>query len=141
MDNLELARKTLEEDNLAFVLVKNMEVIRKSEAKGIKTLATIYKEEKELLEGAYVADKVIGKAAALFLKGGNIIELYAELISEGAIEVLKEENIKVMYNEKTDRILNRDMTDTCPMEKLSEGVDDPDVLLEKVEEFFRKAVK
>lgn len=141
MDNLELARKTLEEEDLAFVLVNNMKVIRKSEAKGIKTLATIYKEDKELLEGAYVADKVIGKAAALFLKGGNIIELYAELISEEAIEILKGENIKIIYSEKTEKILNRDMTDICPMEKLSEGVKDPDILLEKVEEFFKKGRK
>lgn len=136
MDNLELARETLENEDLSFVLVNDMEVKEKSSEKGLKTLAKIYKNNKEILEGSYVADKVIGKAAAIFLVAGNILEIYAKLISEEAIEILKGEDIKIVYSEKVEKILNNDMTDLCPMEKLSEDVSDPDILLKKIEEFF-----
>lgn len=137
MDNLELARETLENEDLSFVLVNDMEVKEKFSEKGLKTLAKIYKNNKEILEGSYVADKVIGKAAAIFLVAGNILEVYAKLISEEAIEILKGEDIKIVYSEKVEKILNNDMTDLCPMEKLSEGVSDPDILLKKIEEFFQ----
>ena len=96
----------------------------------------LYNNDKSILKNAIVADKVIGKAAALILKEANIKELYAELISENAIELLDKTNIKYRYNKKVREIRNRDNTDICPMEELALESNNADELIEKIKEKF-----
>lgn len=136
MNNIELARNTLEKEKLSIVMVKNGEVIYKSTDSGIKPLLFAYQNNLEKLEGVSVADKVIGKAAALLLKDGKIQELYAELISEKAMEVLNETDIKVTYGNKVENILNRDQTDLCPMEKIAKDESEGRIVAEKIVGFF-----
>ncbi len=54
--------------------------------------------EKGILKGTSIADKVIGKGAAMLCSYIGAKELYAQLISEGAIKVLEEENIVYTYD-------------------------------------------
>ncbi|MCM1546520.1 MAG: DUF1893 domain-containing protein [Clostridiales bacterium] len=69
------------------------------------------------LSGYSVADKVVGKAAALLFIKCGIISVYAETLSEYAKKALEERGIAVEYKTLTERIINRDGTDICPMEK------------------------
>ena len=62
--------------------------------------------------------------------------LYAELISDGAMEVLNKTEIKVTYGKKVEKILNRDQTDLCPMEKLAQDESEGSVVAEKIINFF-----
>ena len=136
MRNIEIAKEILQTENQSVVMVKNEEVIYKSTDSGIKPLLFAYQNNLEELEGASVADKVIGKAAALLLIDGKIKELYAELISDGAMEVLNKTEIKVTYGKKVEKILNRDQTDLCPMEKLAQDESEGSVVAEKIINFF-----
>lgn len=69
------------------------------------------------LSGYSVADKVVGKAAAfLFVKSG-IAAVYAKTLSEGGKDVLDKNGIPVEFDVLTQKIINRDGTDICPMEK------------------------
>lgn len=88
---------------------------------GIKTLLSL---QSGSLAGAFVADKVVGKAAAMMLARGGAIEVYAAIISEPALEVLKQHKVICLYGELVKNIINRDKTGICPMEKAVLHVDD-----------------
>ena len=79
-------------------------------------LKGILTENSKALQGASIADKVIGKTAAAILAVSGVKEIYADVISSFAIIVLKENNIKYEYSKKVKFIKNKDNTGMCPME-------------------------
>lgn len=137
MSDIEMAKDILTRENLNFVLVKDGKVIEKSDAGGIRPVLEAFKRNSEIPCGASAADRVIGRAAAIFLRSLKISELYTDIISEDGEKILKEAGVLLSYEKKVEKILNRDQTDMCPMEKLSQNEEDAHVLKEKIEEFFR----
>lgn len=140
MKDIELAKKYLEEDNLSIAVVKNGELIYKSQEKGIKPMYFLAVNEKGTLKGVSIADKVIGKGAAMLCSYIGAKELYAQLISEGAIEVLEEENIVYTYDRICPYIKNREKSDMCPVEKIATNVDDMETLLGEIGKFLKGRV-
>lgn len=69
------------------------------------------------LSGYSVADRVVGKAAALLFVKCGILAVYAQNLSESGKTVLEWYGISYEYTTLTDRIINREGTDICPMEK------------------------
>ncbi|MEE3484060.1 MAG: DUF1893 domain-containing protein [Bacteroidales bacterium] len=105
-----------DEGNYSCVIAKNDD-IRTFNKKGVMDLYLLNQEEPEFLNGALLADKIIGKgAAALIIKGG-IEEVRTHIITVPALKLLNDNNIKVTYDETTDHIINRSNTDWCPLEK------------------------
>lgn len=136
MKDLDIAKKVLEERNLALVIVKEGKVIFTSNDRGIKPLYAAVLDLKEELKSSSVADKVIGKAAAILCRYIDIKELYTKLISQEAIKILENSGIEFIYDESSPYIKNRDKTDMCPVEKLSQGIDNPEELLARIAEFL-----
>ena len=93
--------------------------------RGVSDLYDIYRTMPSVLEGAQVADKVIGKAAAAILCLGKAKEVHAHLISKGAKELLSSHGIASDGEVEVERIFNHDRTDICPMEKSCLGLEDP----------------
>ena len=137
MKDIILAKSHLLENNLNFVLVRDEDILAQSSGRGIKPIYHAYIEGKENFKAASVADRVIGKAASMFLIAGGIKSLYTDLISDIAYDMLSNHGISVEYLKKVPMILNRSGDDICPMEKLSSNVEDVDGLIEAIEEFFR----
>lgn len=140
MTDIDIAKQHLFSNNLSLVVVKNGEIIKESTDKGIRPLLNSVKTH-GLLQGASVADKVTGKAAAMLLQLGGVKELYTELISEDAEVFLRDVHIKYAYGKKVPNILNRDKTGLCPMEGLSSKAKDAEELVLLIEEFFRNILK
>ena len=134
--DIELARKFLEEEELCIAVVKNGKLLYKSKEKGIKPMYILATEMKEICSGGSIADRVIGKGAAMLCKYIGTKEIYAQLISNSAIEVLKEGNIIYSYDKICPYIRNRDKTDLCPIEKIATNVKDEDILLGRIQEFL-----
>lgn len=141
MNDINIAKATLEKNSLSLAIVKEGKVLYSSNAKGIKPLYTALKELRGELSGASVADKVIGKAAVLLCSSVGIKTIYARLISEQAIKILKITNIDFYYNQEVPYIKNREKTDLCPIEKIAETTDDPEEMISKLEDFFEKMKK
>lgn len=137
MKDIDLAKKLLQEEELALVVVNNGEVLYKSDGKGIKPLYTVYREMKDSLKGASIADKVIGKAAAMICADAEISALYTDLISESAIELLEQVGIKPSYKLAVPSIKNRDQSGLCPMESLSLKCESIDELLTGIDSFLK----
>ncbi|MBN1623163.1 MAG: DUF1893 domain-containing protein [Clostridia bacterium] len=85
----------------------------------------------------YLADKIIGKAAALLCIKANIIEVYSMVVSTSAKVILNDNSIDCSFDQEVPHIMNRTQTGLCPMEGLSTGVKDPDVMLEKIGTWLR----
>lgn len=136
MKDIEIAKKYLEEENLTLSVVKNGELIYKSREKGIKPIYILATEMKEIAKGASLADKVIGKGAALLCRYMNIKEVYGELMSETGIHVLEKESIK-FYNLKTTPFIeNKDRTGLCPIENMANKEENGEALLRMIGKFL-----
>ena len=77
------------------------------------------------LRGFCAADKVVGKAAAMLYCLIGVSEVYARIISEPALAVLKAEGIGVFYDQIVPAIRNRTGTGFCPMEAAVWDLADP----------------
>ena len=64
-----------------------------------------------------VADRAVGKAAASVLAMAGVAELYAEIITRPALEMLDALRIEVSYGKVVPHIKNRAGDGMCPMEE------------------------
>lgn len=136
MNDVNIAKNHLLENKLNFVIVKDGIILEQSDARGIKPIYEAHLNRKGNFKDSSVADRVIGKAAAMFLVSGGIKSLYTDLISEPALEILKNNNIEVEYLKKVPMILNRMGNDMCPIEKLSSQTNEIDKLTENISTFL-----
>lgn len=137
MKLLDRAKQTLKHSNHTFVCI-NEEVVFTSEKQGIAPIIELLDTNEKALEGAYIADKVIGKAAALLLIKGGIKELYADIISEHAMAVLEKEKILVTYGTLVTFIENRKKDGMCPMEATVLEIDNPNEAYVKLKEKIQR---
>jgi len=96
------------------------------------------------MKGFSVADKIVGKAAALLFVLAGITEIYAPIMSRGAVSVFSLNGIKYEASTITDYIVNRQGNGQCPMEMTVDSISDPRIayvaLMKKSEE-LRKLAK
>jgi len=108
--------------------------------RGVKPLLYLLENEKGFLKGASVADKVIGKAAALLMVSGEIKEVHTGIISEPAMKVFEKHNIPFFFDTKVERIVNRKGDGLCPMETLCLDVEEPTEAFERIKAWLREHV-
>ena len=138
--SLEQAKSLLLTSASTIAVVSNGEVFT-SQERGVKPLVYLFTEKKGFLKGASVADKVIGKAAALLMVLGEIKEVHTLIISEPAIKVFEKYNIPCFYDKKVERIVNRTGDGLCPMETLCLDVEEPKEAFENITDFIKTMKK
>ena len=116
MKNMNQAKAFLFENDATCVVVKNGNTYYSNE-KGIKPLMEWLKQDKDFLQNAFVADKVIGKAAAMIMIYGGVKAIYGSLVSEHTVSFLENSGVEFYFDKNVPYILNRTQTDMCPMEK------------------------
>lgn len=104
------------------VLVKDNKIINAESPKGIYYIIDLY--EKGLLKDAFIADTIVGKAAAMIFTLGSIKGCYGHTMSEKAHEWLKMYHKDIKYNELTPNIQNRKGDGICPMEEAVKNISD-----------------
>ena len=122
MNNLMNAKEILLSGGYTCVLIKD-ERIYTSKERGVKPLIQFF-EGKEDLSDFSAADKVVGKATAFLYALLGVKEVYASVISKGALCVLRDYGIDAQYETLTDYIINRKGTDICPFEKAVSDVNE-----------------
>lgn len=98
-------------------VLRNGNEIRVFRGRGVADLYRLLKEEPEFLDGAFIADKVVGKAAAALMILGGVRKVFADVISRPAHSLFRENRIKVDFTIEVPHIINRARTDWCPLEK------------------------
>ena len=127
--------KLLHEGNYSCV-IKNGEEIRTFSNRGVKDLYLLLLDDSEFLKEAFIADKVVGKAAASLMILGGINELYTDLISRPALQILKGHNIKISFQREVPVILNRDRSDWCPLELVCFRENSLEKILKNISDFI-----
>ena len=125
----------LHNGNYSCVICKGDEIHTFTQ-RGVADLYDLIKTNPDLLYAASVADKVIGKAAASLMIIGNVKEIYADIISQAAIDILSDTNIKLSYKEKIPFIQNRDQSGWCPLEKMTKEEESLDNIFTLIENFI-----
>lgn len=119
-------------------VIANGEKIRTFTQRGVADLYDLLTQEPELLKGASIADKVVGKGAAALMILGGISELHTDIISTKALDLLKESDVKVEFEEEVPFIWNRDHTGFCPVETLCSEVKSVEEMLPLISDFIEK---
>lgn len=94
--------------------------------RGVNDLLELLENEPQRLQGAIVADKIVGKASAALLTIAGVQEVYTNIITTQAREILESAGITVSAKEEVPMILNRDQTGQCPMDKSLNDIDNLD---------------
>lgn len=124
MNDINHAKYILEDRNASVVFCRGEQMII-LDGKGIKPLLELMKKQIALSEYS-VADKIVGKAAALLFIKMKVSSVYGSVMSEKARDIFLHYNIPFFYKTLTKEIINRRGDDICPMEKAVENVNDPE---------------
>lgn len=129
--------KLLHEEQCSCVILSEGELY-KGHSRGVADLYRLLREEPEVLSGAWIADKVVGKAAAALMILGGVEYVYADTISSHALELFGQTDIRVTYGILTDHIINRAGTGWCPLETRCHRLNSPAKCLTEIENFMNE---
>ncbi len=126
MLDVELAKFRLKEKDFNLVIAKVGQIIFETKLHGIGgLLQAIEKLDKELV-GSSVADKVVGRAAAMLCIYSQVAHVFANILSKEGKRVFEKNNVPYEYERLVPNILNYNRHDVCPFEKLAIKIKNPE---------------
>ena len=97
-EQLSNAVTILKEEQKSCVILSEDGAVRCSDAIGIKPLMVELRADRKAFQGSVIADKVVGKAAALLAVLGEVQAVFGRVMSEGAVSIF--ESIRFHINLK-----------------------------------------
>ncbi len=97
-------------------VIANRSETRTFTQRGVADLYTLYNNDPAFMQGATIADKVIGKGAAALMILGGMTEVYADVLSTPARKLFEQYGVKVSCAQEVPHIINRQQTGYCPLE-------------------------
>lgn len=138
---LEEAKRLVQTPGTSMVLVKDDQIIYKADGRGVKPLLEAYETAPELMKGAVVVDKIIGKAAAMIAVLAEVQAVYGITTSQAGSDFLKKNGIEHAYDRKIDLISNREGSGICPLERSVLDEEDPQKGYEKLRSTIKELMK
>ena len=105
---------------------------------GVADLFLLLNSEPGFLQGASMADRVVGRGAALLMVKGGVKEVFTFVISQPALDVFRQAGVTVAYDTLQPNIVNRTGTGICPVEKLTADTNDPDEAFRRIGNFLNQ---
>lgn len=103
----------------------------------VRPLIEALDEAGEESRGAVVADKVLGRAAALVLIASGVLVVHGVVMSDHGREALESAGIKYSYGRLVAFIANRTGDGMCPVEQMSLGFDEPAAFVVAIRQKFQ----
>jgi hypothetical protein len=141
MNDLNLAKVELQKRNLALIFMKNSTIIYETNVGGLGGFLKAINDHGIHLVNSSVADRVIGKAAALLCIYSQVKSAYTLTLSKSGLRVLEDQGVQINYENLTPMILNTKKTGQCPFENLVKDVTDPKIAYSKIHEFYHHHIK
>jgi Domain of unknown function (DUF1893) len=135
-EDIDLARSLLEEEKWNLVIVKKGQVILSSRERGIAPFFQAIRSLGRGLHNAVVADRVVGLAIAMLCLHARVSSVYAGIVSQGALDMLRKKGVVIDGKSIVPHISNYDGTDLCPFEKLAGSCQKSSQLLAALESLF-----
>lgn len=104
---------------------------------GVRDLYELVTTKPEVLDGAQIADKIIGKGAAALMVNGKVKRATTHVITTPALKMLTEAGIEVYFEEQIPFVENRKKTGQCPLDSRLQEVDDAAQALPVIEQFIK----
>lgn len=92
--------------------------------RGVKPLVQ-FLEKGQISAGFSAADKVVGRATAYLYVLLKVKEVYSQVISQPAVDVLLENGVAVSYDKLVPNIINRKGDGICPFEAAVQNCSTP----------------
>ncbi len=124
MNDLQIAKEELLKGH-SLAIVKEGIVLARKNGNWVNPIVEAFDKLREKMHGSSVADRVIGKAAAVICIYAGAKEVYTPLISEPGKLALEKASIKAEYENIIPGILNPNKTGLCLAEEKLIDVDDP----------------
>ena len=138
---LEQAKKMIRSEECSFVVIKEGRIVYQDKGNGVKPILKLIDTDRELLKGAVIVDKIIGKTAALLLVLGEVKTVYGITMSQTGKDYLVYAGIGVDYEKCIDVISNRKRDGICPLERAVSDIEDPKQAYEKLKETIAQLMK
>lgn len=117
----------LDRSGMSLMIWRHTEIIFSSPSKGIRPhLEAIEKLGKEKLKGTVIADKIVGRAAALLMLYSVPAQVHAGVITAKARDLLEKRGVVVYLGREVSAIKERDGRIYCPFEAMVQGISDPE---------------
>ena len=100
--------------------------MREFHRKGVVDLYDLITDEPSFLTGGQLADRIIGRGAALLAVKGGVASVHADLISEPALQVLTDAQVPLTYDRLVPHIINWTGDGMCLVEALTLDINDLD---------------
>ncbi|MBD3355489.1 DUF1893 domain-containing protein [Candidatus Woesearchaeota archaeon] len=110
----------------SLVVIKDGNIIFESDKDRLRPIIMCI--NKQDIRGSIVLDKVVGLAAAKLFAFAKVKKVYAKIASKAAVNYL---GGNIRAQKIVDNVMNDDMTEICPMERLAEKIDSKE-LFEKL---------
>lgn len=128
------AKELLAQGKCSYVVLRDGCILHRGTGQGLAPLLSLYTDQPELLAGSQVADKVIGKAAAMLLVLGGVSAVHGITMSVAARDYLAARGIATGWDRLIDLIANRSRDGICPMERAVLALEDPCQGLARIQE-------
>jgi len=140
MDDLELAKKELDNTGADLVFVKNGKIVFCSNEDSVKGFVLAIKKFGGELKNSSVADRIAGRAVAMLCLYAEIKSIFAKTMSESCKDVLRKNRIVFEFEKLVPSILNKNKNDICPLEKLTLKIENPQTTFEELCKFLNLSV-
>lgn len=140
-DILEQAKQQIASEEVSFVVIRDGKIVYRDKGNGVKPIMKILETDRALLRGALVADKLIGKAAAMLLSMGGVKSIYGNTMSRSAEEYLERKGIFYDYGRCIQVVSNRTGDGICPLEKTVADLEDEQEAYEKLKATIAQLMK
>ncbi len=109
-------------------------IVKTAQGRGVSPLLALVDAETDAktLRGAAVADRVIGKAAAMLLVYAGATAVYGAIMSEAGQYYLLAHGVTASYGKLVPRIANRSRDGMCPVEQAVLDENNPGAGIEKI---------
>jgi hypothetical protein len=141
MEDIELARSLLNEKKWSLVIVKGGKVLFSSTEHGVVPFFQAVQNMGKSLHNAAAADRIAGLAVAMLCLHARITSVYADIASQGALDMLRGQGVTVSSKNIVPHISNYDGTDLCPFEKMARSCQKPSQLLAVLQSLFSEGAQ
>ena len=113
------------------VVARDGVIVAEERGRGVEPLLRLL-DGRRLGPGSLVFDRAIGRAAAAICLVGQVREVRALVMGEDAAELLRRYDVACSAERMVDRVLNRDRTADCPLERKVADCDDPAEMVKRL---------
>ena len=116
----------LNETGMCLMIYESDKLVFQSNSNGVRPHLEAIDQLGTRLKGSIMADKIVGRAAALLMLFSGAAEVHADVITRAARELMEQSKVKLHVGEQTEHIKMVDGRIYCPFEAMVQGIDNPE---------------